>query len=613
MATLLGNPDKSASPLSSQTLPIPCGTIPDPIAPNPTPQHNETQFLNCTAGLRDIPTHVPTTAANPDADDDDDDDRYRRHSSIVTAISSAITPAFLQEWDAFYNDFQLFAQKYGASTTSTNEGKQVTTPAVPPANDKPSPIPALLPTLDDMSNDSTSASPSPNLVNKTASTTATSISDNNNEDRKTDERANNERDKAERSTNELDKDKRHDGDSDNHDRDSANCTNTDSHHDAGANNDCDNYGHGTINHEQADRSIAVRVNDDSDNNKSNNNKSSNNAYNATDCGMTEHDANAPSKADSDSDDCAIADRNTDNCSKAECNNTNHDNFQSVTETTNPVIHNNTMQKDALETAIIQYKRYVTTSPKPHNNTPMNAAALDEDDGGDQLSLGQRTLSKTVNPPLYSYAEWDEFYKDYVQSLRDPHPDHLQKIMPAPDDAQLINNGEERPRRTDKATKTLLDMQALTFANATVESGEQHLSNTITDSRTQALRKKILAQLEELQLLMLRLLQMFSQSDFNTILTCNIHNTQTHPTLSDTIKSRPQTPLRTLGIIWPTNPHHLKRVPSSQLPTPRWPPPQPDIGSIPAMRTPQLKHVRFKSHVPCSRGHTSWPKEDMRPP
>ncbi len=203
---------------------------------------------------------------------------------------------------------------------------------------------------------------------------------------------------------------------------------------------------------------------------------------------------------------------------------------------------------------------------------MNTATLDEDDGTDQLFTGPCTLPTTVTPLLYSYAEWDEFYKEHVQSLRDLHPDLLQKIMPTPDNAQRINNGDERPKCTDKATKTSLDMQALTFADATADSGEQQLSNAITDSRTQTMRKKILAQLEELQVLTLRLLQLFSQTDFNTILTCNIHNTQTHPTLSDTIKSRPQTPLRTLGIIWPMNPHHLKWVPSSQLPTSRWSPP-----------------------------------------
>ncbi len=286
----------------------------------------------------------------------------------------------------------------------------------------------------------------------------------------------------------LKKDSRHDADSNNNNRDSANCTNTDSNHNACDNNDHDNYDHGTTNHKHADQSITVHINDNSNNNKSNSNESSNNNYNANDCGMTEHDANAHSKADSNSNDCAITDRDTDNCSNAECNNTNHDNFQFVTEITNPATHNNTMQKYALKTAIIQYERYVTTS---HNNTPMNAAALDEeDDGTDQLFPSQRTLSTTVTPLLYSYADWDAFYKDHVQSLWDLHLDLLQKIMPVPDDTQLINNRDERPRHTDKATKTSLNMQALTFASATVDSGEQQLSNTITDSCTQTMRKNI---------------------------------------------------------------------------------------------------------------------------
>jgi len=148
MMILLSNPDMSACPFTSPTLTTSDRMLPEPIASDPTLPHTKTNIFSSTAGLQDIPMHVPMTAATPKAHNDDD--QYWHHLVIDNDDSSDTTPAF-PLWDAFYNDFLLFSQTYSASTPSTNVGKQVFMPAVSPADDDPTPrTPALCLNLEDM-------------------------------------------------------------------------------------------------------------------------------------------------------------------------------------------------------------------------------------------------------------------------------------------------------------------------------------------------------------------------------------------------------------------------------------------------------------------------------
>jgi len=174
MVTLLGNPAKSASPLTQKTLLPPCLTLPKTPESNPTPQPIKTHLFTRPAGLRDISMHVPTTAAVNHANDanDDDEDCFRPHPSIVTDDNLAITPAFIQQWEAFYTDNLKLIQKYGILTSSTNAGKYAPMPTISPVDDDQDPNPTSHSSLDDLSEElinhinSPSTSPPPTTTNK---------------------------------------------------------------------------------------------------------------------------------------------------------------------------------------------------------------------------------------------------------------------------------------------------------------------------------------------------------------------------------------------------------------------------------------------------------------
>jgi len=155
MVTLTGNPVKSTQPCHSKTLPNTYQMLPEPIVSNMTLQRNETHTFSPTAGLCDIPTYVTMTAAMPDADDDDDDDCHQPHPSLSPSNIPAITPAFHQQWEEFYNKFLHFDHPFGALTLITNDSKHASLPTAPNtedndfhANDDPDSIEAFLSELD---------------------------------------------------------------------------------------------------------------------------------------------------------------------------------------------------------------------------------------------------------------------------------------------------------------------------------------------------------------------------------------------------------------------------------------------------------------------------------
>jgi len=109
MVTLFGKPAKSTSHSPPMTPPTLCWMLNEPTALNLPLQPNELHIFSSTVGLWDIPMPVPmTTAAAPNANDNDDDNWYWCLLLLIAGDSSAITPAFLLQWDEFYNDFCNF-------------------------------------------------------------------------------------------------------------------------------------------------------------------------------------------------------------------------------------------------------------------------------------------------------------------------------------------------------------------------------------------------------------------------------------------------------------------------------------------------------------------------
>jgi len=135
----------------------------------------------------------------------------------------------------------------------------------------------------------------------------------------------------------------------------------------------------------------------------------------------------------------------------------------------------------------------------------------------------------------------------------------------------------------------------------------------TESRTQT-HHTILALLEELQVLTIRLLQLVSQPTHSNAPPCSSHDPFTHLTQSQTASWLQQISLGNPATIHPMTPFHLQKVKNSTTtPIPIWPPPDLYLGPVPTHLTSFLKHVRFKSPALCSCSTLlSWPK-DMRPP
>jgi len=175
---LLGNPAKSESPLTPQTLHKACRSLSEPPELNLTPQQTAMHIFTCTVGLQDISMHVPMTADNH-ANADDDDDRHQHHMSIITDKNSATTPAFPQQWEAFYSNFLQLAQKYGILTLSTNADEYAPMPTVSPVDDNQNPTPTPHSSLDNLSKEltplinSSNAFLPPTMTNKDTPHTAT--------------------------------------------------------------------------------------------------------------------------------------------------------------------------------------------------------------------------------------------------------------------------------------------------------------------------------------------------------------------------------------------------------------------------------------------------------
>jgi len=90
MVTLIGKPVSNTSRSTSRTFPISCCPFKEPNESILTPCHHDTPTFLTPAGLRGIPTNVPTTAAAPA---DDDDDRMRCHpSAILDDDNHTLTP-----------------------------------------------------------------------------------------------------------------------------------------------------------------------------------------------------------------------------------------------------------------------------------------------------------------------------------------------------------------------------------------------------------------------------------------------------------------------------------------------------------------------------------------
>ena len=119
MVTLIGTPASSTSRSTSRTSPITCCPFKEPNESILTPCHHDTPTFLTPAGLRGIPTNVPTTAAAPA---DDDDDRMRCHPpATLDEDNHTLTPFDPQEWANFYNDFIQFANSFNNATTRINE------------------------------------------------------------------------------------------------------------------------------------------------------------------------------------------------------------------------------------------------------------------------------------------------------------------------------------------------------------------------------------------------------------------------------------------------------------------------------------------------------------
>jgi len=156
MVTLTGNPVQSASPFTSLTLPKECKMLLDPNALKKTPQQHETPTFSPTARLQDIPTYVSTTAESTTTADDDDDECNQSHSLCIIDDNFEITPAFLRQWEEFYNGYIQLNNSLGASTPSNTEKTTASLPEAPraagsePANDDPGTTEALLFELDNI-------------------------------------------------------------------------------------------------------------------------------------------------------------------------------------------------------------------------------------------------------------------------------------------------------------------------------------------------------------------------------------------------------------------------------------------------------------------------------
>ncbi len=121
----------------------------EPLGLTPTLQQHKKHTLSRTVCQRDIPMHVSTSAAAPEANNNDDA-CHLSHPSISADKNSALTPTFLQQWDAFYDEFLHLVQLIGA-LTNTNKDPFAPTIAIfnnaeskPPEANDPEPTPNLL-------------------------------------------------------------------------------------------------------------------------------------------------------------------------------------------------------------------------------------------------------------------------------------------------------------------------------------------------------------------------------------------------------------------------------------------------------------------------------------
>jgi len=492
MATLLGNPDRSANPLTSTTLPTSCGLLPDPITSTQTQQHPDTHILYCNAGLRDIPTDVPTTAATPDADDDDDDDRYRHHSSIATDDNFAITPDFLRQWEAFYNDFLHLAQSLGVSYPSTDESQHVSMPAVSPADDEPETTPVVLATLDDLSNEllhplqSPSASPATTNDNQAASMNATIVRHNdcaaaerdNNEhddnnrstdldtdDRSHDERAN-ARDSETSNNNRSTNDDRDNPDNNDPDRgytnhDTAERRINDHDHDArnteGRNPAAfENTGGGEDNrrhnnhHEDgrrhADRNKADRHNDTSDKNERDKDESRNHDRVNSPAPDVTHEPSRKWNHDHDNTNRRNAARDIDGCNttcnQRDCTNNENDNKNSFRN--KPADDRSTADDDKASPKAVDsgkdacannHRDTAACKNSPNNDNQSHRARATSDRTTDKHNNSQRHNYARDNndPENLPFADWETFYRSHLQFLETMKLDPLPWTSPVPND------------------------------------------------------------------------------------------------------------------------------------------------------------------------------------
>ncbi len=107
------------------------------------------------------------------------------------------------------------------------------------------------------------------------------------------------------------------------------------------------------------------------------------------------------------------------------------------ETHHPATPNDLMRPwNALHTALDKLDNTVTTSPTPHDNTPMKETALDNADHADWWPPSQQTLMAIFTPPLCIPDEWDAFYNEHIKFLQDFQ---RSKIIPA---NYYANNGDE---------------------------------------------------------------------------------------------------------------------------------------------------------------------------
>jgi len=439
MVTLLGNPAKSTSPLTPKNLPKACRTLPEPTESNPTLQQIETHIFTCTAGLRDISTHVPTTAVNDANNSDNDARHHRHHPSIVTDDNSAFTPAFLQQWEAFYTDYLKLAQKYGVSTSSTNADEYAPMPAVSPADDNQDPTPTFHSSLDNLSKEmihhinSPSASPPPTTTNKDAPHTTIDCASNDMAceticDNTECHDSNSNTKNNERSNADSDHDDRPNDTSNKPHNKNAECDQTDC-----AGNAC-----GTINHANANQSITSQDNDDNDYNndeRDNNGRDDNDNHKEDPNSDGQGNPGDQRTASSDNDNCAFdhsdhtdnnkdardnKDHNDDECGLIEPNNAN----RSIAARNNDDRHTNGRNNDACN----DFDHHSNEQGMTNHADARSIVASDRQEwdndshARDTRDLDERNNKDDDTPPLVTKPHKKPTNHDLMQPWPERQPD-----------------------------------------------------------------------------------------------------------------------------------------------------------------------------------------------